>query len=231
MIFGFNTDVKFSGTVYHVQSEARHAECLLQTQVFVQGRCLGKCATSYREFLEQPGFSEEKMHEMLKVQHRHYVQAARQGHVEEVISAASDAAETMAAVATVGTGSLITTPFASAPEPPPAPRGVVLEPAGAVMGKGIALECLPPSPAVDGTSVLVCVQVRDQSGPAVGAQLTCRIASGGAPPAYVYAQTGSGGVADLRLQLQSLDLSNTAVLLQASYRGNSASRRYFLKRG
>ena len=47
MIFGFNTDVKHGDTIYHVQSEARESEHLLQTQVFVRGRCVGKKATSY----------------------------------------------------------------------------------------------------------------------------------------------------------------------------------------
>ena len=47
MIFGFNTDVKHGDTIYHVQSEARESELLLQTQVFVRGRCIGKRATSY----------------------------------------------------------------------------------------------------------------------------------------------------------------------------------------
>ena len=47
MIFGFNTDVKHGDTIYHVQSEARESERLLQTQVFVRGRCIGKKATSY----------------------------------------------------------------------------------------------------------------------------------------------------------------------------------------
>lgn len=47
MIFGFNTDIKHQDTVYHVQSEARESEQLLQTQVFVRGRCIGKRAVSY----------------------------------------------------------------------------------------------------------------------------------------------------------------------------------------
>jgi hypothetical protein len=47
MIFGFNTDIRHEDTVYHVQSEAREGEQLLQTQVFVQGRCIGKRAVSY----------------------------------------------------------------------------------------------------------------------------------------------------------------------------------------
>ena len=36
-------------TVYHVQSEAREGELLLQTQVFVRGRCIGKRASSYAD--------------------------------------------------------------------------------------------------------------------------------------------------------------------------------------
>src|SRR6202142_2791650 len=47
MIFGFNTDIRHNDTVYHVQSEAREGEQLLQTQVFVRGRCFGKRAISW----------------------------------------------------------------------------------------------------------------------------------------------------------------------------------------
>ena len=47
MIFGFNTDIRHEDTVYHVQSEAREGEQLLQTQVFVRGRCIGKRAIPY----------------------------------------------------------------------------------------------------------------------------------------------------------------------------------------
>jgi len=47
MIFGFNTDIRHEDTVYHVQSEAREGEQLLQTQVFVKGRCIGKRAVPY----------------------------------------------------------------------------------------------------------------------------------------------------------------------------------------
>src|ERR1700722_19120603 len=54
MIFGFNTDIKHDGTVYHVQSEAREHELLLQTQVFVRGRCIGKHAVSYADKATAP---------------------------------------------------------------------------------------------------------------------------------------------------------------------------------
>lgn len=86
MIFGFNTDVKYGETVYHVQSEARANDLLLQTQVFVKGRCIGKRATSYADSITQPGFSEESMHEMLKNQHRLVLDAVKDGKAEGIIS-------------------------------------------------------------------------------------------------------------------------------------------------
>jgi hypothetical protein len=86
MIFGFNTDVKFKGTVYHVQSEARKHDQHLQTQVFVRGRCIGKKATPYGDHASEPDFSDEKMHEMLKSQHKGVVDAVRDGRVADVLN-------------------------------------------------------------------------------------------------------------------------------------------------
>ena len=85
MIFGFNTDVKVGDTVYHVQSEARKADQLLQTQVFVRGRCIGKKATSYAEQVSSPDFNDDRMHEMLKSQHKTILEAVRESRVEGML--------------------------------------------------------------------------------------------------------------------------------------------------
>ena len=85
VIFGFNTDVKFGTTVYHVQSEAREHDHLLQTQVFVKGRCLGKYAKSFADQAGQSDFSEEHLHDLLKAQHKHFVESARAGTIEQDI--------------------------------------------------------------------------------------------------------------------------------------------------
>ena len=85
MIFGFNTDVKVGDTVYHVQSEARKADQLLQTQVFVRGRCIGKKATSYAENVASPDFNDDRMHEMLKSQHKTILEAVRESRVEAML--------------------------------------------------------------------------------------------------------------------------------------------------
>jgi hypothetical protein len=87
LIFGFNTDVKAGNTVYHVQSEAREADLLLQTQVFVKGRILGKRASSYAEDTMNADFSTERMHELLKKQHKLMVEAVRAETVEPLFCA------------------------------------------------------------------------------------------------------------------------------------------------
>lgn len=84
MIFGFNTDIKHEDVVYHVQSEAREGETLLQTQVFVKGRCVGKHATSYAEQASSQGFTDQQKEQMLREQHREVLDAIREGKIEEV---------------------------------------------------------------------------------------------------------------------------------------------------
>jgi hypothetical protein len=85
MIFGFNTDVKHADTVYHVQSEARESEKLLQTQVFVRGRCVGKRAISYADSAAQPGFSDPQKEQQLRDQHRLVLESIKEGKLENVL--------------------------------------------------------------------------------------------------------------------------------------------------
>ena len=85
MIFGFNTDIKYEDTIYHVQSEAREGERLLQTQVFVRGRCIGKHATSYATKLEDGAFSDQQREQSLRDQHRLVLDALREGKLDDVL--------------------------------------------------------------------------------------------------------------------------------------------------
>lgn len=273
MIFGFNTDVKFADTVYHVQSEARQHELVLQTLVFLKGRCIGKRAQSYAEQTKQPGFSEEQMHEMLKDQHKHFVAAVREGRIEAELGELSEHAHAeapapaaaahiaefaMPAVAAAGAASQLEEPdtvviepeevpeavaaapvpapmdelaaqFAAAVASKPVDPGLSLTPAGSLIGKGLSLECRPPAPAADESAVTICVQIGDDNGPAAGAQVSCRITSGKSHANYIYATTSAEGVADVHLALKDLDLTATALLIQASHRGKSASRKYKLQ--
>jgi len=85
MIFGFNTDVKHGDTVYHVQSEAREHELMLQTQVFVRGRCVGKRATSYADKLSQGGFTDQMKEQSLRDQHRLVLDSIRDGKLDSIL--------------------------------------------------------------------------------------------------------------------------------------------------
>jgi hypothetical protein len=273
VIFGFNTDVRFADTVYHVQSEARQHELVLQTLVFVKGRCIGKRTASYAEQTKQPGFSEEHMHDLLKDQHKHFVAAVREGRIEAELGersehahaeapppaaaahiaefaipavAAADAASqpeepaavviepeqipeaVAAAPATVRMDDLAAQ-FAAAVASKPVDPGLSLIPAGKLIGKGLSLECRPPAPGADDSAITICVQIGDENGPAAGAQVSCRITSGTSHANYIYATTSPEGVADVQLALKDLDLSATALLIQASHRGKSASRKYKLQ--
>jgi hypothetical protein len=84
-IFGFNTDVKSGDVVYHVQSEARQNDLLLQTLVYVKGQCVGKQTVSYARKLSQPDFSNEAMHELLKAQHKAIIDAIQQDRLQSVV--------------------------------------------------------------------------------------------------------------------------------------------------
>ena len=85
MIFGFNTDVKQGDTIYHVQSEAREGELLLQTQVFVRGRCIGKRAKSYSNKASDAQLGDAQKEQQLREQHRLVLDSIREGKLDSVL--------------------------------------------------------------------------------------------------------------------------------------------------
>ena len=97
MIFGFNTDIKQQDTVYHVQSEARESEQLLQTQVFVKGRCIGKRAVSYSSIASAGEDGDPHKEKMLREQHRQVLDAIREGKLDALLDK-RETPETLAAI-------------------------------------------------------------------------------------------------------------------------------------
>jgi hypothetical protein len=98
MIFGFNTDIRHDDTIYHVQSEAREGEQLLQTQVFVRGRCIGKRAVPYGASAAKgfPG-NDQDMEKRLRELHREVLDAIRDGKLDSILDK-RESPETLAAV-------------------------------------------------------------------------------------------------------------------------------------
>lgn len=134
-IFGFNTDVKVGDVVYHVQSEARQRDMLLQTMVFVKGQCVGKRAVSYAQKSAEPDFSEQAMHEFLKSQHKAVLEAIQQGRVNTILGSDS-------AIQDVGDGGL-TLNWMNASEIPDGPavsmQFQVLDEGNSVAGANISV--------------------------------------------------------------------------------------------
>jgi len=68
-----------------VQSEAREGELLLQTQVFVRGRCIGKKATSYAKKASEATFGDAQKEQQLREQHRLVLDAIREGKLDAAL--------------------------------------------------------------------------------------------------------------------------------------------------
>jgi len=80
MITGLNTDVRFGGTTYHVQTEDRgEANPLIESLVYIGGQILESFRTSYHEYLKSGGFAEPTLQKILESQHRQLVNAIKRG--------------------------------------------------------------------------------------------------------------------------------------------------------
>lgn len=193
MIFGFNTDIKSGDTIYHVQSEAREADLLLQTQVFVRGRCIGKKATSYSDQASSPGFADSQKEQILRDQHRTVLDAIRDGKLDSIL----DHPE---------------------PEVLAATRPLDLEwlNADAIHGRGL---------------LKMHLRVTDGTNAAAGARLTVRFSRSNAAPFYTQTSTDDAGSAEIAFDVDEFSLPEASVLVQASFGGRTATRKFLLRPG
>ena len=80
MITGFNTDVKHTGTVYHVQTEDKGLNNpLIESLVYVKGAILDAFRTRYEGFLKSGKFSETVLQKILEFQHQQIVASIKHG--------------------------------------------------------------------------------------------------------------------------------------------------------
>ena len=193
MIFGFNTDVKHGDTIYHVQSEAREGELLLQTQVFVRGRCIGKRATSYADKVADGGFSDQQKEQILRDQHRLVLDSIRDGHLDNVLDK-RDTPEVLAEV------------------------------------KELDVQWLNSDSVHSDRSLLLRLRVTDGGAGVQGARLTLRFARPDAAPFYTQVVTDSVGNAEVTIEADEPSLPDSSVLVQASYSGRTATRKFQLRK-
>jgi hypothetical protein len=192
MIFGFNTDIKHGDTVYHVQSEARESEQLLQTQVFVRGRCIGKRAVSYATDAAKGQITDQNKEMMLRDQHRQVLDAIREGKVESVFDK-QDTSETLAAI------------------------------------KELDLEWLNAHSVHSAGKLQMRLRVTEGGDAVEGARLTLRFARPDSVPFYAQVLTDATGSAEMSIQVAEESLPNSSVLVQASFAGRTATRKFELR--
>ena len=73
MLIGFNTNIKYKGKTYHVQTEdGGIANPYIITLLYYQGAILSSKKTNYSYLLGQPDF-EDKLRELMKQQHREMI--------------------------------------------------------------------------------------------------------------------------------------------------------------
>ena len=200
MIFGFNTDVKVGDTVYHVQSEARKADQLLQTQVFVRGRCIGKKATSYAEQVGNAGFNDDRMHEMLKSQHKSILEAVRESRVEGMLEK-SDSVRIGAPAASSNGGEL----------------SLTWDNAHSVYKENnlhLLFTVTESGKPVTGATLISKFLVANSQ----------------EPPIFSQATTDANGSADMKIFLDEAALADAAVLVQATLGEKHATRKFRLHR-
>jgi hypothetical protein len=191
MIFGFNTDVKHEDTVYHVQSEAREGEQLLQTQVFVRGRCIGKRAIPYGSHAASGNNDQDKEKDLREL-HREMLEAIREGRVDSMFDK-RDTPETLAAV------------------------------------KELELEWVNARSVHSGGSLTMQIHVTDGGAIVQGARLTLRFARTDAAPYYAQVLTDAKGNAEMNIQVDEKSLADSSVLVQASFGGRTATRKFQLR--
>ena len=204
MIFGFNTDIRHEDTIYHVQSEAREGEHLLQTQVFVQGRCIGKRAVPYGSSAAEgkttaPNDSQDKdkdqdkdREKMLRELHREVLDAIRGGKLDSIFDK-RETPETLAAV------------------------------------KELDLEWTNAGSVHASGALTMRLRVTEGGVTVEGARLTLRFARPDAAPYYAQVLTDAKGSAEMNVQVDEKSLAESSVLVQASFGGRTATRKFNLR--
>jgi hypothetical protein len=216
MIFGFNTDIRHEDTVYHVQSEAREGERLLQTQVFVRGRCIGKHAVPYD--FNAPGGGPENIdaaagadaggadaasevrsssndqdrEKVLRELHREVLDAIRDGKLESILDK-RETPETLAAV------------------------------------KELDLVWVNAQSVHSGGTLTMKIKVSDGSAVAAGARLTLRFARPNAAPYYAQVLADATGNAQMNIQVEEASLADSSVTVQANFDGRTVTRKFKLR--
>ena len=220
MIFGFNTDIRHDDIVYHVQSEAREGEQLLQTQVFVRGRCIGKRAISYA-----PGSTAEKAGERNAAASDTGSADAGDNELDNVDANAADVngdqykekllrdlhRQVLDAIREGRLDSVLDK--RDAPD--------VLSSV-----KELDLQWTNADSVHSQGALMMNILVTEAGAPVPGARLTFRFSRPSAAPYYAQVLTNDQGRAEMSFQVSEESLPDSSVLVQATFGGRTATRKF-----
>lgn len=231
MIFGFNTDIRHEDTVYHVQSEAREGEQLLQTQVFVRGRCIGKRAVSYGSSVEEGTIgdrnaADQNAVDLSKDRNVEYSDVADSGaldpnaldltkdqHKEKLLRDLHR--QVLDAIREGRLDSVL-----DKRDTPEALASV----------KELELEWTNAESVYSSGALMMNLRVTEGGAPIPGARVTFRFARRDAAPYYAQVLTDAQGKAEMSVQVDDeKSLADSSVLVQASFAGRTATRKFELR--
>jgi hypothetical protein len=223
MIFGFNTDIRHEDTVYHVQSEAREGEHLLQTQVFVRGRCIGKRAIPYGPNspeaiafanINSPAPSNEKSSEGRSSEIRANDVRANSNDQDKEKMLRELHREVLDAIREGRLDSILDK------RDTPETLAVVKE---------LDLEWINAKSVHSAGTLTMQIRVTDGRATAPGARLTLRFARPNAAPYYAQVLTDADGNAHMNIQVDEASLAESSVTVQASFDGRTVTRKFNLR--
>jgi hypothetical protein len=81
MVMGFNTDIKYDGVIFHIQTEVRK-DATIETTVYLQGAVIHKLASSLQDLLASDDSRDEKVRHRLEDQHRQVIARIRAGEIK-----------------------------------------------------------------------------------------------------------------------------------------------------
>ena len=83
MITGFNTDVDYDGTVYHVQTEDKGlGNPVVESLVYTGGEIVTSRQASYRELVDEGRWSEAAVLQRMETQHQQLIREIRNGEFD-----------------------------------------------------------------------------------------------------------------------------------------------------
>lgn len=81
MASGFNTEIEFEGTRFHIQTEARK-EAGIETAVYVKGAVVHSLKTSHQDLFNESVAGEQELAMLLEEQHRQVIARVRAGEIK-----------------------------------------------------------------------------------------------------------------------------------------------------